>query len=132
MEVRNVVCPMDMVTRPRYQWIPKFGHWVALQEYQDHLIDIDDHIADADEVQQPHQRLVLARLRAILNAQEKSYDGYLAKPDRLHNHDLTDPGPEIRFHELWAEEEVEVVAEAGEGGDGDHTLCNKGCDLVAC
>ena len=55
LEIRNVVGPGNMIARPWNGAIPQSRHRRALQENQDHLINIDDDVTDSDKVKAPHE-----------------------------------------------------------------------------
>ena len=112
LKIRHVIGPLDMMAGPRKLLIPQLRHRIALQQDQDHLIDVDDDVAESDEVQDPNEDRVLHAVRPVLDAQEKGNDCDLAESDGLDGDDLSDPTPQIRLDQLRAEEQIYVIAQA--------------------
>ena len=63
LKVTDVVGTLNMITRPRNLMVPELVRRRTLQQHQDHLVDVDDHIAAPDEIQEPG----LLGLGAVLN-----------------------------------------------------------------
>ena len=63
LKVTDVVGTLNMITRPRNLLVPELVRRRALQQDQDHLVDVDDHIAAPDKIEKP----ALLGLGAVLN-----------------------------------------------------------------
>lgn len=53
LEITNAVGPVDMIAGPRYFRIPELSGRGALQQDQDHLVDIYDDVAESNKVEEP-------------------------------------------------------------------------------
>ena len=130
LKVCHIIGPLDMIARAGKLVLPQLRDRIALQQNQDHLIDVDDHVAESDEVEDPDEDRVLPAVRPVLDAQEKGNDGDLAEPDGLHGDDLSDPAPQVRLHQLRAIEQIDVIAQSGQDRYRDHGLSKQSDDLL--
>ena len=103
-----------MIARSGKTAIPLPGRRGTLHQHEDGLIQVDDQAADGHKIEKPFS----FGMRSILNAEEKCADGYLAEPDGVQYHDLTDPGPFHRRHKLGQGELMHMVGESGTGRQG--------------
>ena len=63
LKITDVVGTLDMITCSRNPMVPELGRRRTLQQDQDHLVDVDDHIAAPDKIKEP----ALLGLGAVLN-----------------------------------------------------------------
>lgn len=107
-----------MVARPGDFLIPQFARRTALQQDQNHLVDIDDDIADPDKIKEPG----FLRLRAFLDAQEECNDSDLAESDSLDSYYLPYPTPFERLHKVMVFEQFDMIAQARQDRNSDRGL----------